>query len=74
MTAEPDDLPQRVQNVLDNYEQDGWISTGYVLITAAVHPDHDLDGTTGYGYIVAPNQPVHATRGLIDLAADHYAN
>ncbi len=73
MTEPERNLAQEVQALLDDYEREGWITTGFVLITTAVHPENDLDGTQGYGYTSAPSQPIHATRGLIQMGADYFA-
>lgn len=60
-------LRESVAHALDEHASDGWITTGWILIAAAEQPG---DGTCehGYAYTIPEGQPIHVTRGLIEMA------
>lgn len=74
MSDDEPTLAQRISSAVDAHEQEGWITTGFVLVTTAIHPDGAFDGTAGYGYTSAEGQSIHATRGLLEMGRTYYGN
>jgi hypothetical protein len=64
---------EQIAELLQANEDEGWIVTGFVVVSTAIHPDHELDGTQGYSYTSAPTQPIHATKGLLQMGQEYYS-